>query len=384
MAKSGLLLAGDTTRSRVTGQRLAFDALIAGLRDRQIEHIVIDKSPYGKGRTGGRFSVRNAAQSAFVLVRYLSRLPGCATVYNVLAPSKLGFFRDLALIWPARLLGKRIIVHMHGGGYDQTWNSRTAIGRWLVRRTLAAVDVIIVLGERLIEQFDFVGPTGPDIAIVPNGLPNEVPTAGRADRTYDPTQPFRILYLSNMIESKGYRDVLTAARTLSDEDRPIQVDFCGEFVATVGPGHRLSADEARERFLSTVDDWGLASVVTWHGIVRGDDKLALLDDAHAFVLPTNYPWEGQPISIIEAMAVGLPVISTDYRGIPELVDDQQTGILVPWNDPGSIARAISSLMDNPDVYRDMSVRARQKYEAEFKLDRHIERMVKLLDNEGRD
>ena len=80
----------------------------------------------------------------------------------------------------------------------------------------------------------------------------------------------------------------------------------------------------------------------------------MLSMAHVLILPTNYPWEGQPVSIIEALSFGLPVISTNYRSIPEQIIDHYNGYLIEYHNPDQIANAVYELVSEPDKYRQMS------------------------------
>ena len=91
------------------------------------------------------------------------------------------------------------------------------------------------------------------------------------------------------------------AKPEAEEPGGLRCDFCGEFMDTVASdGTHESADAAQARFRRTIGEWGLDSYAEYHGVVRGAHKIEFLRRAHVFVLPTWYPWEGQPMSIIEA------------------------------------------------------------------------------------
>ena len=116
-----------------------------------------------------------------------------------------------------------------------------------------------------------------------------------------------MLYLSNFIASKGYREVLEMARMASDkgDGGKFVFHFAGKFF-----------DPREEEYFNEVSK-GLGNVV-YHGIVDGKDKADLLSLCNLFVLLTRYPNEGQPISILEAMGNGMAVVTTDHAGIPEI------------------------------------------------------------------
>jgi glycosyltransferase involved in cell wall biosynthesis len=104
----------------------------------------------------------------------------------------------------------------------------------------------------------------------------------------------------------------------------------------------------------------------------------VLEDAHVFVLPTAYPWEGQPLSIIEALAFGTPVIATRYRGIPEQVIPDYNGYLVAPHAPAEIADAVQALWADPETYHQMSCNALELYADTFTQDVHLQRVIPTI------
>jgi glycosyltransferase involved in cell wall biosynthesis len=95
-------------------------------------------------------------------------------------------------------------------------------------------------------------------------------------------------------------------------------------------------------------------------------------------LPTAYPWEGQPISIVEALAYGLPVIATRYRGIPEQVIDGYNGFLLEEKSPHLIADAVETLWKNPTLYEQFNKNAIEHYQKNFTRDAHLNRLIPVI------
>jgi glycosyltransferase involved in cell wall biosynthesis len=107
----------------------------------------------------------------------------------------------------------------------------------------------------------------------------------------------------------------------------------------------------------------------------------MLEQAHVLVLPTWYPWEGQPLSIIEAMAYGTPVISTEHAGIPEQIVHNQTGWMLPANQINAeqLSRFLSQLIHlSPTDYQAMSAAAIEFYQHNFTRERHLARMLEVI------
>ena len=164
--------------------------------------------------------------------------------------------------------------------------------------------------------------------------PAEVATkqANRVDRKL-----LRVLYLSNMIGSKGYLDVLHAVAMLHAEGFPIAADFIG----------RWQSDEDQTAFMNFVAAHNLDTVVTSHGGIsdRGRIKQFFLD-ADVFSLPTYYQTEAQPLSILEAINAGTPVVTTRHASIPNMVrEDSNEAMFVPPRSPAAIAEAFRKLSD---------------------------------------
>ena len=122
-----------------------------------------------------------------------------------------------------------------------------------------------------------------------------------------------------------------------------------------------------------LDESGFRDRIRFLGEVRGSDKAALLVRTDIYVLPTYYPFEGQPNAIIEAMAAGCAVVSTDYAAIPETVADGETGIIVPTRDVPALTAAVTRLCRDRGVLWGMAkasyARYREGYTGEQSSDR---------------
>jgi glycosyltransferase involved in cell wall biosynthesis len=238
----------------------------------------------------------------------------------------------------------------------------------VLKATLAKTDRILVLGESLRKMFAFSPELEERIHVVPNGIPigrdapapKTLPSGGEA---------VRLLYLSNMILTKGYRVVLEAARILIREKgvSNLEVRFCGAFLTDHTEGGRLDADTARERFERYLREENLSGHVTHCGVVTGREKERELAEAHFLVLPTAYETEGQPICILEAMAAGCVVVATDYRAIPDMVVDGETGRLLSRADALEAAGAVKSVIDDPALFAAMSERAILRARSDFSV-----------------
>lgn len=246
--------------------------------------------------------------------------------YFTISQTKGGNLRDLIIMKVLALQNKKCLIHLHGGYYRTLVDCD--LNAWQKKanyKTIKKLDGVIVLGNSLKKIFHgMIEET--KIYTVPNCVDDEfiMSDSSFADKQNQITQRGvkHVLYLSNLIRTKGYPIVLKLAKNEKQRcddgaKKRYHFDFCGKFFS----------EEEKNYFDSYVRTNELEQYVSYHGIVMGDEKRRFLSMADFFALPTRYPNEGQPISVIEAMANGLVIITTDHAGIPDLVKDGENGIV---------------------------------------------------------
>lgn len=369
----------------ITGASLAFKMLCDGFRGMGIPFSIVDISPRSEQRRVGSFSVIRLLELVKPLILFMSKVLKCKNVYIILGLSTYGFLRDSVFIMISMMLKKRVVVHIHSGGYGQFYLNSSRVIQAAIRIMFTHVDNIIVLGHSLKNQLSFSRGNQEKIVIVKNGLPIEGIGDISRKRKYSGGGKINLLFLSNMIPSKGYLDLLEACRILVYERQiRIHCSFCGLFMSHAMGGIPKTKENLEIDFREKIESFQLKNYVNFEGVVYGEDKKTVLMNADVFILPTLYAWEGQPLSIIEAMAYGLPVISTKFRGIIEQVDDGQTGFLVDGKSPQQIADCVESLYRNPDLYRDMSNKSNDKYRREFTRETHLSKLIPIIINRSID
>jgi len=170
----------------------------------------------------------------------------------------------------------------------------------------------------------------------------------------DPARsPARLIMVARFNEQKDQATLLKAIAQLNDHS--IHLDL-------VGSGHSWESCKDLAKSL------GIEDQVSFLG--DRADVPQLLAQSQIFILCTHY--EGLPISILEAMRAGLPVIATKVNGIPEEVEHGKTGLLVPDKDVKEVAKALSTLIESPDLRQQMGEAGRQKFLEEFTIERMID------------
>lgn len=376
------LLVGDLPPPE-HGSALSFEMLCRELPRRGYRCRVVDIARRGNSAPS-RMSFSRSVQMVGVLCRFAAGLAARnRRVYIVIAQSRAGFLRDMVMVWSATLIGCSVVVHLRGGNYDGFYRQQPPFWRFLICATLRRTRKIIALSERLRGMYAFDPMLPGRVVVVPNGPPEALPGTPRvwlAARQ----RVVRLLYMSNLIQSKGYRHVLEAAAMLRRAPAlRFQLVFAGRFqpsiddAANISSGDGSSAKAERE-FLARIAAAGLDDAVRYVGPVNGAAKWRLFEASDFLLLPTNYLHEGQPISIIEAMAHGCVVIATDFRAIPDMVVDGVTGALVKYGQPEQIACAVRRIASDADRYTAMSNAAVRRYKERFTQERHLDAMAALF------
>jgi colanic acid/amylovoran biosynthesis glycosyltransferase len=165
-----------------------------------------------------------------------------------------------------------------------------------------------------------------------------------------------------MTEKKGHRYTLKAFAGLMAR-RP----GLAAHLDMIGNGPQL------EEMRDLVEQLGLAAHATVHGGLPHDQVRDLLNQANVFVLPSvtaaDGDMEGIPVSIMEAMAMGLPIVSTRHSGIPELVADGISGLLVAEHDIPALTGAFERLIDTPGLIVRMGLAGRSIVERDYSATR---------------
>jgi colanic acid/amylovoran biosynthesis glycosyltransferase len=169
---------------------------------------------------------------------------------------------------------------------------------------------------------------------------------------------FRLCSIGRFVEKKGHLFSLRALARVKERRPDIDLSF-----QLVGNGPLLPEAQA------LVQTLGLSGIVEFLGGLDHASALALLAESDAFILPSitasDGNMEGVPVSIMEAMALQKPVISTWHSGIPELVEHGVSGLLVPEQDVETLSRAIEVLADNPAERARLGAAGRLKVERSF-------------------
>lgn len=280
----------------------------------------------------------------WILLR-LPKRPDVIMSYHSIPSGLVGF--PLSILWRVPH-----IVQFHGGdvpgwlpGVLSTYHRCTLwLNRWVVYQAAAAVAVSDGLR-------DLAQPSFPKrrLGTLANGVDLDVfrpPAAGRGGRT----GPTRLFFVGRVTVQKGVDVLLKALADAAVRALDWHLDLAGD-------GPQL------EEYKAQAADLGITERITFHGWLTREQVRPLFDTADVLVLPSRY--EGMPIVVLEAMGCGLPVIATDIPGTRELIQEGETGHLVPVEDAAALAKALARLLSDPGARLAIGARARAEAEAKW-------------------
>ncbi|NOY26658.1 MAG: glycosyltransferase family 4 protein [Oligoflexia bacterium] len=268
------------------------------------------------------------------------------------------FWRKLAYIEQARLAGIPTVAHLHGA-WMEAFYARRQVNRAAVARMFSSVDLVIPLHKRMAQRVaQWVGPDVPvEVLYNPVVVHEFDPVPDRTARTGSPT----VLMMGVLDERKGPFDLAAAIPSVLERVPDAQFVFGG------------NGDLAgMERLCRDLGVWDHVELLGW---VQGDAKLAAFRAADVYCLPSHF--ENLPVSIIEAMAAGLPVVATDIAGVPEEVIDKTTGFLVPPRDPAALATALVPLLMDRKLQTRLGAAGRERAETCFDNEVVVRRLISL-------
>ena len=288
----------------------------------------------------------------------LSKSP--ALVYVHLG-SNASLYRESVFIILAKLMRRKVIAHFHAGDIDIYFPKQSRLGQSFIRRAFAACNDFIAVSQESARQLrKFAGSA--NISVIPNAIDTSVflDHDSKLSRKND-ADPVNLLFVGAMGKLKGEMDLVQALAILKNSGDQVKATFLG-----YGSGDLGIHCEAM----------GVAGLIEYMGAIPMDERIKYFNSADIFVLPTYA--EAMPMSVIEAMAAGLPTVTTTVGGIPELINDGEDGLLVQPGDIDALAKEISFLVNNDQARHEMGRRAQEKVRKNMDIAEYSNRLKNYL------
>lgn len=287
-----------------------------------------------------------------------------ALCYLAITCHGVGFLKDAPFVLLCKLFRRKIVIHQHNKGMAND------VDRWPYRWLLPLCyknAKVILLSWYLYPDIEKVVPKE-NVVICPNGIRVQ----GHTDNTEKANQVPRLLFLSNLIESKGVFVLLDALKILKDKGYSFICDFVG------GETKEIDA----KRFAEEVEKRELNGLAVYCGRKYREEKERAFESADIFVFPTYYDNECFPLVLLEAMQHGLPCVTTEEGGIRDIVV-KDSGFTVKGSSSAELTvgtvEALEKLMASPALRSEMGKAGRKRLVELFTEEAFEERMKGILE-----
>ena len=293
---------------------------------------------------------RKLLQAALAYMRFLKQLPHYEIVHVNMA-SDASYYRKSFFIRAAKRAGKKIVIHQHGGDFQGFYAHLSAAQKEKVRKVLSMGDAFLVLAPFWKEFFGTLIDKS-KISVLPDAI--ELPKA--VSKKYGQR---KMLFLGRLCKEKGIGELLEIMPRLKEK-----YPDCHLFLGGIWEDEALKHQAAEQK-----------DCVTYLGWLTGEEKAKYLKECDIFVLPSYF--EGQSVAILEAMAYSCGIVASDTGGIPQMILQDETGILVTPKDAAALKQGLTKLLEDSRMCRMLGERARLKAEKEFSMEENIAQLMEI-------
>ena len=278
--------------------------------------------------------------------------PDIVHMHSSFGPS---FYRSLPFIYMSSWAKKPMIDHIHGSEFDKLYTNASERKKKLVRKAWGKCNRFIVLSESWKERFSEVIPNEKmtvieNYSIVKDGI----------DRSLCHNQ---VLFLGAINQMKGCYDMVDVTKRVAEVVPDVKM-----VVAGAGEIEQVTSKATAE---------GVAGHFVFPGWVRGEQKEKLLKESDIFFLPSYT--EGMPMSVLDAMGYGLPIVSTNVGGIPRIVHEGENGFLREPGDMTGFTETIIQILTDDSMRQNMGEQSLKIVKERYSLEKHIEEIEKVYE-----
>lgn len=336
----------------ISGHSLASEVFLKHLSP-QNEVVIVDlnkkaTSPYFKSF----FRIIEIGSFFLKIARYSSQSD---LIYLTISESLGGNLKDIIIYLLCYPKLPNMYIHLHGGSIKKLLFDKSKVLYRLNKFFISQMGGVIILGNSHKEIFKSMI-SDKKVHIIPNFAEDSIfLEAETIKRKFSNLKPVKILFITNLLEEKGFMELIDAflqLDTISQEQ--LAIDFAGRF----------DSESLKKRFLAKV---ALHKNLKYHGIVHGKAKLELFKNGHVLCLPTSY-FEGQPIAILEAYAAACVVATTLRGGIIDIFEDEKNGFSIENRSASAVLSTLKKVILNQNKLLNIALYnnqiAKEKYRTE--------------------
>lgn len=301
-------------------------------------------------QNGSKWSKLAKALKAYLaFFRLLRRdMPDLVHVHSSFGPS---FYRKMPFILWSAARGIPVVNHIHGAEFDGFYEKASEAKRRRIKKVYGKCTRLVALSEEWADRLGQIVPRD-RIDILENYccIPVMPYDTGRDTK--------QILFLGELGERKGCFDIPAVLERVKKRCPDVKLVMAG--------------DGEMEQVKSAFREKGLLEEVFFPGWVRGKEKERLLEESGIFLFPSYH--EGMPMAVLEAMAYGMGIVTTSVGGIPQLIQDGESGFLASPGDTEAMAEAVERFLTDNDCLTACGRAAREKAESAYSLERHLAKL----------
>ena len=342
-ALQNILLIGpkrNKQKKNIGGATLSFGYLINYFEDNRIPYNLISTQHFDN-------KLKGFINPLYILLLFSIQIWKSKLVFVNVSQKGIKYLCPIIFII-SKLLRKKVIIRPFGGAMKDYYLRYNTLQKFLFHKTILKSDIFYLQTEELVNYFL---PIGRNVKQLKTSRQSPDRQFIRGDRPYQK----RFLFLGHIKESKGIDIILDAIGQLDDS---FTIDIFGSIV------------ESKYQYLES------EAYPFYKGLLKKKEILSTMQAYDILLLPTFYEGEGYPGVLIEAYSIGLPVITTRWNSIPELVKQNETGILIKPKSTESLIKAIESI--GREGYKKMSKNAIDYFETNFESDNINSALIKEL------
>jgi glycosyltransferase involved in cell wall biosynthesis len=280
-------------------------------------------------------------------------------IYLAINAKGIGFYKDFPIAILAKIWKKKLVLHYHNKGVI---NRQQNFVDHLMYGSLFKNTKVILLSDTLYYDVKKYVKKN-DVFYCPNG----VPIIAFSKVNITESKVSQLLFLSNLIESKGVFVLLDSLKYLKEQGIKFQCNFVG------GEG-----DITSEQFRKRLNELQLDENVFYLGKKYDKQKYDIFNQADIFIFPTFYPNECFPLVLLESMQFSLPAISCNEGAVSDIIEDGKTGFVIEKQNSKILAEKIKWFIDNPEKATLMGENGNEKFYKNYTLDIFEKRLTKIL------
>lgn len=282
------------------------------------------------------------------------------TIYFTPGQTFFGIAKYTVFIVLAYLLRKEMIIHVHGNHVHKAYESLQGVKKKIYYFLMTKFSKGIVLSTSLKKNLTTFLKED-QIYVLPNFAEDYLSENAEVQHN---NQQLRLVYLSNLMEEKGILILLEALKVLEEQ----QISYEARIAGNIDAKNATEIDRRIKELNHT----------RYVGVVKGKEKKELLDWANVFTLPTFYTMEGQPISIIEALATGNVIVTTAHAGIPDIITEQKHGFFVKKESVDDLVTVFKKLSKQPENIQTIRANNQRYFLNNFTIKKFKSKLVKII------